>query len=388
MRNFIVNRAAGDQVRINIRSTVNAKSIRKEKRNGRDVIIVPSATLPDDVVMNEILYPSDEIEKSYKTLERSPAPLGHPSINGQFVSARDPEGLNQGWIGAWNENLRREKGRVFLDKVIDVATAQQSEGGKRVLNAIEKGEPVHTSTGLLAVMEAANGDVDYKFIARDIEFDHDAILLDQAGAATPDQGVGMMVNSKGERIEVINSCLDDAFDQEIDWAGTRLVEAVRRKADASKWQELRTRILEALGIQNSERSTLTNQKEDDVTDKVQFDALSAKVDGLSETITKALADQATAIGNAVTAAMKPLIDGQEAIVNAQKAKDQAELDGYVDIIVKANLLEEADAKELTLNAAKKLAEKAKPGSAAPLNPAFRGNSDKPGFKVPAAKKEA
>ncbi len=388
MRVFVTNRAAGDQVRVNIRSTVNKAKIRKEKRNGRDVIIVPSATLPDDVVMNSILYPADEIEKSFKGLERTPAPLGHPTINGKFVSARDPEGLNIGWIGAWNENLRRENGRVFLDKVIDVERANESEGGRRVLDAIEKGKPVHTSTGLLALMEAANGDVDYKFIAREIEFDHDAILLDEEGAATPEQGVGMLVNAKGEQVElkVINSCLEDAFDQEIDWAGTRLVEAVRRKADASKWQELKTRILEALGLTNSERSTSTNQKEDDVTDKAQFDALSAKVDGLSESLKPdaLAATLATVIGNAVATAMKPLTDANEALLNAQKAKDDAELDGLRAKIVAANLLDEDGAKELTLNAARKLAEKADPGKAAPLNPAFHGNKQQSGFVLPKA----
>lgn len=387
MRTFIVNRAAGEQVRVNIRSTVNKAKIRKEKRNGRDVIIVPSATLPDDVVMNGILYPADEIEKSFKGLERTPAPLGHPTINGQFVSASDPEGINLAWIGAWNENVRREKGRVFLDKVIDVERANESEGGRRVLDAIEKGKPVHTSTGLYALMEAANGDVDYKYIARDIAWDHDAILLDEQGAATPDQGVGMLVNKKGEhvQVEVINSTLDDAFDHEIDWAGTRLVEAVRRKADASKWQELKTRILEALGLNNSERSPSNNQKDDEM-DKVQFDELSAKVNALSETVGKIGETVATAVGNAMTEALKPLVEGQQAIANAQKAKDDAELATLREKIVKANLLDEEAAGELTLNAARKLAEKAEPGDAAPLNPAFKLNTSQGGglaaFKLP------
>lgn len=383
-----MNSSSYQQVRVNIRSTVvNAATIRKEKRNGRDVIIVPSATLPDDVVMNGILYPADEIEKSFKGLERTPAPLGHPEINGKFVSASDPEGINQGWIGAWNENVRRENGRVFLDKVIDVERANESDGGRRVLDAIEKGKPVHTSTGLYALMEAANGDVDYKYVARDIVWDHDAILLDEQGAATPEQGVGMLVNKKGEhvKVEVINSSLDDAFDHEIDWAGTRLVEAVRRKADASKWQELKTRILEALGLTNSERSPSINQKEDDmaVSDE-QFKALSDEVKTLSESLKPDALAQA--IGNAVAAAVKPLTDANEAILANQKAKDEAELEGLRKTIVEANLLDEDGAKELTLNAARKLAERAKPGSAAPLNPAFRGNADnKPGFKVPAAK---
>lgn len=369
-------------VRVNIRSVANTRAVRREKRNGRDVVIVPAATLPDGIVMNDIMYPADEIEKSFAGLNRTPAPLGHPTINGKFVSARDPEGINIGWIGAWNENLRRENGRVLLDKVIDVERASQSEGGKRVLDAIEKGEPVHTSTGLYCNLEAANGDVAYKNIARNIEFDHDAILLDEEGAATPVQGVGMMVNAKGEQeeIEVINSFIEDA-DREMDWAVESLARALERKSKASVMERMKTAILEAIGL--SERATPTTNKKDDDMDKVQFDALSAKVDALSEAIKPdALA---TAIGNAVAAAVKPLTDAHTEIVANQKAKDDAELADLRAKVVKANLMTEDEAKELTLNAARALAKKAEPKGAAPLNGAFnQGGGDKPTFKLPKA----
>jgi len=365
MRAFLVNRAAGDKVRINVRALANTKAVRNEKRNGRDVVIVPCATMPDDVVMNSILYPADEIEKSFKGLERTPAPLGHPTINGVFVSARDPEGINLGWIGAWNENLRREKGRVFLDKVIDVEIANQSEGGKAVLAAIEKGDPVHTSTGLFALMEAANGDVDYKFIAREIAFDHDAILLEETGAATPEQGVGMMVNAAGEQteIEVINCSLTEDAERDLDWALDSAFRALEKRARVPLLERFKAAVIEAFA--GSERAT-HNQKDEDM-DKVQFDELSAKVNAIPDSIAKVLADQTAAISNAIATALKPVVDAQTALANDQKAKDEAELNGLVDKIVKANLLEEGEAKELTLNAARALAKKAEPGEAAALN---------------------
>lgn len=366
-------------VRVNIRSVANTKSVRREKRNGRDVVIVPSATLPDDIVMNGIMYPADEIAKSFAGLERTPAPLGHPTINGKFVSAKDPEGINLGWIGAWNENIRRENGRVFLDKVIDVEMAGRSEGGKRVLNAIEKGEPVHTSTGLFALLEAANGDVPYKNIAREIEFDHDAILLDEDGAATPKQGVGMMVNSKGENqeIEVINSSLTEDIDREIDWAGSRLVEALKRRESVGTWERMKAAILEGLGF--SEREPSTNRKEDDmpVSDE-QFKALSDEVKTLSEGMTKI----GETISNAVTSALKPVLDAQNEMVANTKAKEEAEKAELVEKVVKANMLTEAVAKELTLNALKELAVKAEPGKSTGLNSSFKGGDGKPTYKAP------
>ncbi|MDE3791699.1 hypothetical protein I7G86_13755 [Sinorhizobium meliloti] len=365
-------------VRVNVRSVANTKAVRKEKRNGRDVVIVPSATLPDNIIMNGIMYPADEIEKSYVSLNRTPAPLGHPTINGKFVSARDPEGINLGYIGAWNENVRRENGRVFLDKVIDVEVANRSPGGKEVLAAIEKGEPVHTSTGLLANLEAVSNASDHKHIARNIQFDHDAILLNESGAATPEQGVGMLVNANGEQeeIEVINSSLTEEADREIDWAGTRLVEALRRRENIGIWDKVKAAIMEAVG---SGRVPSTNRKEDDmpVSDE-QFKSLSDEVKTLSESMAK-IGDT---IGAAVANAVKPLVDAQNEMVANQKAKEEAEKADLVVKVVKANVLSESAAKELTLNALKELASKAEPGKAAALNGAFKPAGEKPSYKLP------
>jgi hypothetical protein len=385
MRVFIANRASGEQARVNVRCLVNSAEIRREKRNGRDVVIVPSATMPDDVVMNGILYPAAEIAKSFKSLERTPAPLGHPEVNGKFVSASDPEGLNQSWIGAWNENVRQEKGRVRLDKVIDVEIANRSEGGKAVLSAIDKGSPVHTSTGLLCILDAANGDVEHNFTARDIVFDHDAILLDEEGAATPEQGVGMMVNASGQEIEVINCSLAEDADRDLDWALDSAFRALEKRARVPLLERFKTAVIEAFS--GSERSPSTNKQENDmaVSDE-QFKALSDEVKTLSDGM-KGLGDTiATAVGNAVTAAVKPLVDAQAEIANAQKAKDEDELKGLREKIVKANLMEEAEAGELTLNAARALAKKAEPGHAAAVNGAFKPNgATRDAYKLPEAK---
>ena len=356
----------GKHVRVNIRTIANMASIRKERRNGRDKIVVPSATLPDGIVMNGISYPAEEIEKGFMSLNNTYAPLGHPTVNGMFVSASDPEGINIGWIGAHNENVRRENGRVLLDKVIDVARANESVGGRSVLEAVEKGTPIHTSTGLFCDLEASTDDA-YEFIARNMDFDHDAILLGEEGAATPDQGVGMMVNAKGEesQIDVINSVFED-FEREMDWAADMALRAAERLERVPVMDRIKSAILDA--VRGAGREPSANTGEADMTDKAQFDALSAKVDALTESQNGI----GETIANAVTAAMKPLTDNLAEMQANQTAKDKAELDGYVAKIVKANILDADEAAELTLNAARKLAANAKPGTAAALNGAFGG----------------
>lgn len=134
-----------------------------------------------------------------------------------------------------------------------------------MLNAIDKGEPVHTSTGLLAMLDAANGDVPYKFTARDIEFDHDAILLDEEGAATPEQGVGMMVNSAGEEIDVVNSTLTEDAERGVDWALEHLAQALDRRERASWLERVKTALIEALkGSERAQPSTNSTKDDDDM----------------------------------------------------------------------------------------------------------------------------
>lgn len=369
------------QVRVNVKTAINAAAIRRERRNGRDYIIVPSATMPDGVVMNGIRYSAEEIEKSFRSLENTPAPLGHPTIEGAFVSASDPEGLARGWIGAWNKNVRRENGRVFIDKVIDVDTASQLNGGKALLSAIEKGEPIHTSTGLYALMAKVEGVEGVEYDASDIVFDHDAILLGEAGAATPEQGVGMLVNKSvnldGKEIEVVNSALEDA-ERELDWAADYAARAAEKLDRVPLIERIKSAILETLRGAEREPSSNTGETDMAVSDE-QFKSLSDEVKTLSDGV-KGIDEQIT---NAVAAAVKPLTDNLTEVQNAQKAKDDAEKDELVNKIVKANLLDEADAKDLTLNAARALAKKAEPGKAAGATGGL-ANKQTGGFKLPKA----
>lgn len=195
------------KIRVNIRSVVNHASVREELDvNGRMCIVVPSKTLPDDVVMNEIKYPAAEIAKSFNTLEGTPAPMGHPIVRGQYVGVGHSEAYP--FIsGAINRNVKRVDGVVHLEKWIDKEYATRNHPS--LIEAINKKQPIHTSTGLtLERIEVANG-ADYKYEAHNMLFDHDAILLNEVGAATPDQGVGVFVNSAGDQYEVVNSVLSD-----------------------------------------------------------------------------------------------------------------------------------------------------------------------------------
>ncbi|WP_219588348.1 hypothetical protein [Vibrio parahaemolyticus] len=191
-------------IQVNVTTRVNNQSIRRETHNGKEHWVLPSYTLPANVVMNDGLYTAEQIDRHYEGIEGTLAPLGHPTVNGEFVSAFSPEGINQGHIGAWNRNVKKAGNRVYVEKWVDVEVARQSEKGKELLErveAIERGEdvpPIHTSICVFLDQlepDAEQAKTGAKWVANIHSVDHDAILLHEVGAATPEQGVGLMVNA-------------------------------------------------------------------------------------------------------------------------------------------------------------------------------------------------
>ncbi|WP_336803607.1 hypothetical protein [Erwinia aphidicola] len=191
-------------MQVNITAKVNSQSIRREVYNGRDHIVIPSYTLPANVIMNNELYPESEIDAHYQGLEGTLAPLGHPTVNGQFVSAFSPEGINVGYAGAWNRNVKKSGNRIYVEKWVDVLKANESENGRELIQrveAIERGEdvpPIHTSVAVFRDQMPATEEqkaMGANHVVKIHAMDHDAILLHEVGAATPEQGVGLMVNA-------------------------------------------------------------------------------------------------------------------------------------------------------------------------------------------------
>ena len=368
------------KIRVNIKSKVNNKDVRREKRNGRDYIIVPSATLPDNVIMNGGLYPAEEIERSYMSLERTPAPLGHPMVGNNYISAREPEAINSFWVGAHNENVRRENGRVYLDKVIDVEFAKRTEKGRKLLEAINKNEPIHTSTGVLLERVEAEDGLEYSWIATNMEFDHDAILLDQIGAATPKEGVGMMVNGDGSEIEVQNVSIDD---DAIEDMAEMLARRMQWEEEESRLQpvvdKLKAMIKGLFSTEDSDESESNEEEEEMPISEEQFKALQKKVDDMAanqltaENVGEAISKSVTEVLNT---SLKPIKDDVESLTANHKAQVEAERKGYVSTIVNAGFMEESELADMNVNALKKLAEKAKPGSTTHVNGAVgQGESD-------------
>ena len=207
--------------RVNVLTVVNsASNITTETIDRKPHIVVRGITpVVDDIVMNRKLYPAAEIEKAYNTLERNPMPLGHPKVDGKHVSARDVRAVNEYHVGAWLQNVSHKDGKVTGDMYVNRQYAESSEKGKRLINRLDEmlagtnSDPIHISTGLLYSGIAANGESKgkkYNEIATNMMFDHVAVLLDEPGAGTPEEGVGIFVNAEGDELEIEVVNLADA----------------------------------------------------------------------------------------------------------------------------------------------------------------------------------
>ncbi len=224
---------------VNISTLVANSEIRTEVVGGVEFTVLPSRTLPPNIVMNGILYDEKDVEGKIGTLDCSPVTIGHPVVNGKFAPASDP--ISQaayGILGAHNRvKGKTDDGRWVVEKLIPTEQLQNTERGKKLAEAIKHKRPIHTSTGVYLTKEPEIGvnamGQEYTSRAKIDRFDHDAILLNEVGAATPEQGVGIFVNAKGESEETevmyVNLSSGDDFSMSSNGMRMKLQDAARKQ---------------------------------------------------------------------------------------------------------------------------------------------------------------
>lgn len=199
---------------------INASNISTTTIDGADHYVIRGVVpIVDDIVMNGGLYPAEEINNSYQSMEGKLMPLSHPKVDGNYVSANDPRAVNKYHAGAWAQNVSKAGDKVVMDVYVNKAVAESKPDGKRLIERLDgmiantNIDPIHVSTGLLTNKEVKAGkskNKKHSWIARNMRFDHIAILLDEPGAGTPEEGVGMFVNADGEQSNVENASIIEA----------------------------------------------------------------------------------------------------------------------------------------------------------------------------------
>ena len=384
------------ELRVNAFTAVDNSKIRRETVDGREYVIVPSSTLPANVVMNSVLYPAEETARTYKQLDGKLAPLGHPKdAAGNWISAGDPVAIHANHIGAFNRNVTLgEDGRVHAEKWIDVLFANATERGPEVLAAIEKGEPISTSIAIWLRVHPVPEGLPYSGKAEYLAIDHDAILIGETPAAGTDQGVGLFVNvdagtltgmTQQEKHEVLRAAgvarwpelyvwLADftdqtavfeleqraegpapanryvAVDYELSGAVANLAETVRPAVRKSQWQILANSVFNR-GALNFDVQTTTQEADDMSPEQIQ-----ALREGIA-------ADLKVNAADAVTGALAPVLDRLTAL-ESQVGKGEAAETEALRTEVATHIGADAAA-ELSVNALRATLVKFKPATEVP-----------------------
>lgn len=259
---------------VNVLSVVNSKSkISTQIIDGKEHIVINDVVpIVDDIVMNGIFHPADEINKSYMTLNDNLMPLDHPRVNNENVSALNPQAINNYYIGAWGRNVRKSDNKVLMDAYIDRKFAESTEKGRMLVNRLDdmmsgkNTTPIHVSTGLTYTPDNQSGTSKgkrYNAIARNMNFDHVAILPNKQGAATPEDGVGIFVNSNGEKSAIEYVSLIDCQEESAVNGIKKTIQDTLRAFKFNKQEEndpMKEKILLALNAAGVKTDGLTDEQ--------------------------------------------------------------------------------------------------------------------------------
>jgi hypothetical protein len=144
-----------------------------------------------------LYYPPEEIGREPHAWNGVPLVRNHPEADGQQISARDPDVLEECGLGHVYRTVAN--GKLTAEAWFDVDRVRRID--PRILERLRRGEPIEVSTGLFVDAEPApegatwNGRA-YTHIARNYRPDHLAILPDQRGACSVADGCGVLVNEE------------------------------------------------------------------------------------------------------------------------------------------------------------------------------------------------
>lgn len=329
---------------VNISTLVANSEIRTEVVEGISFTVLPSRTLPPNIVMNGILYDEMDVEANIGTLDGSPVTMGHPVINGRFADAYEPISQAKFGLGGAFNKVRGKAGdgSWIVEKYIPTEQLQNTERGKELAEAIKSKQPIHTSTGvyLTKIPEIGTNAAgqNYRSRAKIDKFNHDAILLNEVGAATPEQGVGIFVNADGEQEETEVMYVNVYDDKELEGQ----FEIKVKGSMLERFLEFMKTVVKS--EPSDESQTVNKNREGNEVDETK----------VNEMIANALAAQEAKSAEVI----KQAIDGAVAAALAANAQTQAEAEKaqLVEQVVNAKLLPEDAAKECGIAALKAMLE--------------------------------
>jgi hypothetical protein len=188
---------------------VNTATLKVKTLNGKSYLVGP-VIMAKEIVMNKLLYPASDLKASVMHWNGCPLVVNHPKdSDGNFISANSPDVLEEVGIGMVFNTKFDAKKRLCSEAWLDVELLEKHEDVKAI---IEAGDMLEVSTGLFTYHEQKSGKFDgreYSAIARNHKPDHLALLPNETGACSIEDGAGFpRVN---ETVEVNALCGGDLY---------------------------------------------------------------------------------------------------------------------------------------------------------------------------------
>lgn len=260
----------------------------------RNHLVFNALTIEGDTVMNRILYPLEVVKASFQNLDNLPAPLGHPTFNGEPLDPNSPVARNQFDIGAFVKEPRMDGKKVFNSIYIDEVRALESEKGQVILNKAKSGERLGVSTGGVAKLTPQKTE-HYDYVVNELKYDHVAILDGEtpAGASTYFQNADVEIIDL-DTVDIIHN--SSTTQEEISMDKSKLINAVVQnsafKGNAAELEDLsesqfakylfantvqEVSYEDALAVVEAKGQRVTNHSKEDLAEFEAFKVEKAKI---------------------------------------------------------------------------------------------------------------
>ncbi len=179
--------------------TVNISGkVREAVLRGRPHLVAPLSLIVPGVLNGSkggLLYTQEELGRNPGAWNEIPIVVYHPQVDGRDVSASTDGVLETQGVGVVLH--ASSNGKLVAEGWFDIENTRRID--PRVLNALEQGLTMEVSTGLFLDSEkapdgATHNGTPFAFVARNFRPDHLAVLPDQTGACSVQDGCGLMVH--------------------------------------------------------------------------------------------------------------------------------------------------------------------------------------------------
>lgn len=187
-----------------ITMNIGSGLIRHDRMEDRGYLVVPMVMLTEGVHEGSngpLFYPAEELRKVPGVWNMKPVIVYHPSMNGQAISACDPDVISNRKVGLVM-NTTYIDGKLKAEAWLE--EDRMAKVDDRIMGFLEAGQMMEVSTGLYTENEVIDGEwngIPYQAIARNFRPDHLALLPDKKGACSIADGAGLLRNNEGGDLE-------------------------------------------------------------------------------------------------------------------------------------------------------------------------------------------